>query len=836
MGGVAVPFGCVSPIEEARDVGALAVVCVAAVVVFGPGLALLVALGIRERLVLLGAAPAASVGVALVAASISAMAGGRYGIPALVVATLLLAALGCGLWWVTSRFIGRPLELPSGEGRALLPELNWYLSLIAQLLGLVLAVMSALLTLSAWFAGLGSWGAWNQDHDPILHALLTAYIMRSGHGAPWQIMPADVLAPHGAVYYPDGFHLIAATIADVFAGKHGMEPASALSAGAAVTGMNAATAMLLGAAWVASAGSLAGVGVRWLCGGQTGGRSSVGWSSLGAGIGAVIAAGLYRPGMEMARDNGLLPNASALVLVPGVLTALLLIRPKNWTGALAVGFACAGVVAVHPSAGLSVGLSVLLIWLAMLCSRLGRATLCAQLPVLGVVLAAAALVGMPVLHGALAVSSRIEAFPPDSHGLPFLQTFGSVVTVGYGGMFDPHSTMQVWPTLLLFIGVGTALRLQRAGPLVLAWAGWALIVLLAYRNPRGITAPILGFFYNSVGRVQGHIGLFAPALATIGVFGLLAALLSWLGGLRIGPLRRPRSAMRPGRLGAARFGVLTAQLRTVTARLRTVIGRFGAFTDRFGVVTDWLDAVTRRLGIRTGRRGARSGRVDAVSDRLGVALTVPMHEVGTVAKPAPLSNQLVAALGIVVLFVGTALYLGDPTQSYLQTNAQALTQRWRYPQLYRVDGQTVEAANWLVTRVTPGERIMNSPNDGSTWLYVHDGLPIVELSTLGVPNFPYTWLLLGHFQDLALDHQVRTEILRRNIAWVYLDSRAPIIGASGAPENWTGGGTMTLAPGLTNLDYTPCLTLEHVVGTIRIYHVDQNAVRALDGVTPRGGP
>jgi hypothetical protein len=694
------------------------VVCVAAVVVFGPGLAVLAAFGVRERLVLLGASPAASVGVALVAASCSARFGGRYGVPALIATTLLLGAVGYCLYWAVGRFLGRPGELPSSGREPLLPELTGALSPIAVLLGLLLVLIGALVTLSVWSGGLGAWSTWNQDHDPILHALLVAYIMRTGHGAPWQIMPADVLSPTGTVYYPDGFHLIAAIVADVF--------------GNPVTGMNAAAAMIIGVAWVASAGSLAGIAVRWLCAGQVGSRSTIGWSSLGAGVGAVIAAGLYRPGLELARDNGLLPNASALVLVPGVLTALLLVRPKSWTGAFGVGIACAGVVTVHPSSGLSVGLSILVIWLGMLCGRFGRATLRAQLPVLAVVGAVAALVGAPVLHGALSVSSRIQAFPPDSNGLPIPRTLGAVVALVYGGMFDNRSMMQVWPTVLLVAGVVTAVRLRRAGPLVACWVVWVAIVLLAYRNPRGSTALVLGFFYNRVGRVQSHTGLFAPALATVGVFGLLAALLS---------------AVEP----------------------------FAA-------------------------------------------------------------RRVVAVLGVAVLFVAAVGYLSGPTHRYLQTNAQALSQRWRYPQMYRVDGQTVAASAWLRARVKPGERIMNSPNDGSTWLYVHDGLPIVELSTLGVPGFPHTWWLLKNFQYLELNRYVRQEILRLNIAWVYVDSRAPVIGAFGAPDNWTGGGTMTTAPGLTDLDDTAGLTLEHVVGSVRIYHVDQDTIRVLNATLPRGGP
>jgi hypothetical protein len=692
------------------------VVCVAAVVVFGPGLALLTAFGVRDWLVLLGASPAASVGVALIAACVAARFGGRYGVSALLVTTLLLVGVGVGLALTAHRFLGPPAQLPAEtDPRQALPRLTGYPLLAAQLLGLILVLTGAVLTLRAWFSGLGSWRTWNQDHDTILHSLLTAYIMRTGRGAPWQIMPADVIVGSPTVYYPDGFHLLAATVADVF--------------GDAVVGMNAVAAMVLGAAWTCAAGALAGVAVRWLCGGVD--NAAKGWTALGAGVGSVIAAGLYRPGLEMARDNGVLPNASALVLVPGVLVGLLLVRPKGWTGALGVGVACAGVVTVHPSSGLSVGLSILVIWLAMLCGRHGRATLRAQLPVLAVVIGAAVLVGAPVLHGALAVSSRIKAFPPDSHGMPISRMLGNVVGLTYGGMFDNRPIMQVWPTLLLLAGVLATLMQRRAVPLAVAWAVWVVVVLLAYRNPRGLTAPILGFFYNSAGRVQGHTALFAPALATVGVFAALGALLTGLGAARLNG--------------------------------------------------------SERLGQRT-----------------------------------------VAVLGVTMLFVFTVGYLSGPTNRYLRTNAEALSQRWRYPQMYRVDSEDITAAAWLRTRIKPGERIMNSPNDGSTWLYVHDGLPIVELSTLGVPGFPYTWRLMKNFQNLQLDHYVRNMIPRLNIAWVYVDSRAPIIGAWGAPDNWTGGGLMTMVPGLTNLDHTPGLILEHVVGSVRIYRVDQPAIRALD--------
>jgi len=110
----------------------------------------------------------------------------------------------------------------------------------------------------------------------------------------------------------------------------------------------------------------------------------------------------------------------------------------------------------------------------------------------------------------------------------------------------------------------------------------------------------------------------------------------------------------------------------------------------------------------------------------------------------------------------------------------------------------------------------------------HDNLPVVNISTLGVPGFPYTWDLMRGFRYLDVDPEIRRWVLELNIAWVYVDSRAPIIGAEGAPANWTGGGMMTTVPGLERLDDTPGVILAHVDGSVRIYQVDLDAVRRMD--------
>ncbi|MBO0851773.1 MAG: hypothetical protein J2P20_20095, partial [Pseudonocardia sp.] len=560
------------------------------------------------------------------------------------------------------------------------------------LAGLVFLLTGAGLALRSWVEGFGGWdyglGTYNQDHDTILHAVLTAYIQHTGRGAPWQIMPADVVVGSPTVYYPDGFHLVAATVGAVF--------------GNPVVGMNAAAAMIIGAAWCTSAAALAALAVRRL-------RDDAGWMALAGGIASLIAAGLYRPGVQLARDNGLLPNASALVLVPGVVAAILLIRPKAWASAIGLGVACAGVVAVHPSSGLSVGMTVVMFWIALLFVRDGRAMLREQWSVLVLTAAVAAAAGTPVLRGALAVSNRIDSFPPDSAYAPLTRSLGQVVPLMYGGMYDDKAQVQVWPTVLLIAGLVTALVMRRAVPLVVAWVLWVIIVLLAYRNPTGLTSPILGFFYNSAGRVRSHTALFAPALAALGVFGLLSALLAAVGGIRL-----PTWLVGLGDRGvAAGRRWLGGQGVRPALPGRVAMSGSSAASD-LGIRIPLSGPGTRVAPYRIGPPGA------------GGLVLDPPGRWDTLGRLRP---RVVAAIGVLALVAFGYGYVVGPSVRYLQSTTEALSERWSSPQLYRVDANDVAAANWLKGRVKPGQRIMNNPNDGSTYLYVADDLPVVEIST-----------------------------------------------------------------------------------------------------------
>lgn len=338
-----------------------------------------------------------------------------------------------------------------------------------------------------------------------------------------------------------------------------------------------------------------------------------------------------------------------------------------------------------------------------------------------------------------------------------LRSLRNSVPLIYGGMFDDRFMIQMWPTLLLGLGLVTALVLRRALPLVLTWAVWLTIVALSFRDPNGVTAPILGFFYNSAGRVRSHIAMLAPSLATLGAIGLVCALLA-VGG---------RVARRVDERWEVRLNPLS------------------------------LDDTAR--------------------------------SVGTVRRPGPVwTRGLTAVCAVLLVTLGGIGYVATVSRGYLLTAAQALSQRWSNPQLYRVDSDDAAAAEWLRRHIQPGQRIMNSPNDGSTYLYVRDNLPIVEISTLGVPDSPYTYQLMKNFRYLATDPEVRRRILDMHIAWVYVDQRAPIIGADGAPDDWTGGGLMTTVSGLERLDRVPGLILAHISGEVHIYKVDRDVVQWLE--------
>ncbi|GAA1628692.1 DUF6541 family protein [Georgenia ruanii] len=158
---------------------------------------------------------------------------------------------------------------------------------------------------------------------------------------------------------------------------------------------------------------------------------------------------------------------------------------------------------------------------------------------------------------------------------------------------------------------------------------------------------------------------------------------------------------------------------------------------------------------------------------------------------------------------------------YASLNATSLQERYRYPEFVRVGPDDRAAFAYLDNHVHRGEGVMNNGNDGSTYLYVYDGIPVVNVQTL--PNGPDSLALLSHFNRIDTDPQIRRLVREHDIRWVYVDADAPLIGAQFSPVGRPDG-LYSTAPGLTGLDRVRSLQEVFRSGTVTVYRVSDAAV------------
>ena len=186
-----------------------------------------------------------------------------------------------------------------------------------------------------------------------------------------------------------------------------------------------------------------------------------------------------------------------------------------------------------------------------------------------------------------------------------------------------------------------------------------------------------------------------------------------------------------------------------------------------------------------------------------------------------------AALGLAV--AAFAAYAAGPAIGYARIVELSVATRYRAPEFVRIGPDDDAAIAWLAAHVRPGERVFNSPNDGSTYLYVERGVPVVNIYTLGLTGVPYTYRLLESFNTYPTDPAVRRELADLDVRWVYVDTDTPGIGTAGSPEGWAGPDGFRLPPGLENLDGLPGLTVAFRSGSVTVYALDLAAVGPLDG-------
>jgi hypothetical protein len=177
----------------------------------------------------------------------------------------------------------------------------------------------------------------------------------------------------------------------------------------------------------------------------------------------------------------------------------------------------------------------------------------------------------------------------------------------------------------------------------------------------------------------------------------------------------------------------------------------------------------------------------------------------------PLGAATAALLVLLLVFA---------THDLRVVNAQALVDRYAQPLFTRVDGNDRAAFAWLRGHVQPGERVMNNANDGSTYMYVYDQIPMVNGSPLGNSRFSYTEELLTNFNKLETDLQMQGLVRNMNIRWVYIDTNSPQIGVAQGLYPWyKGGSTYSIAPGMENLGSVPGLNLRFTNGSVSVYEV-----------------
>ena len=206
----------------------------------------------------------------------------------------------------------------------------------------------------------------------------------------------------------------------------------------------------------------------------------------------------------------------------------------------------------------------------------------------------------------------------------------------------------------------------------------------------------------------------------------------------------------------------------------------------------------------------------------GLGVVLVADRVAVLARRrVPLRASWTALALVVVAFVG---YATGPAVGYARIAELSVATRYRTPEFVRIGPDDDAAIAWLAAHIRPGERVFNSPNDGSTYLYVERGIPVVNIYTLGLTGIPYTYRLLQSFNTYPTDPAVRRQLADLDVRWVYVDTDTPAIGSAGSPEDWAGPDGFRLAPGLRDLDGLPGITVAFRSGSVTVYALDLAAV------------
>jgi len=469
---------------------------VGVLVVLLPGFSILLVTGVRERLWLAGLSAPLTTGFVLLLSLFTGVTGLRFGLwTAAVALVVVLLVLGGVRWLARRRRAAAEPVAPAEDPR--LRTLTGRAGLVAQVLGALIALAGVGLGVRMWHKGLGSWQTPTQEHDTVTHAVLTAFTHFTGKAAPWQVLPIDVVHDTNVQFYPPGFTDLSALLTDIF--------------GDTMLSLNLVTVAFSVVVLPLSVAALTAAVLRH-------GRLGRGWVELAAGVAALVSVQLYRPGISFAHDGGVLPNAAAMTLMPGLVAVMLVIGKRNWGRAVLIGVAAAGAFNLHPSALTSVAFTTVAAMIGLLFTKAGRlAFVRALLPLVLAGVVAVVLIVPDVLALLRLGNGSVVDAPANIRGVQFGASFELVARLPYGGYFDPSGTMgQLVLGLLGLAGVVATLLSRRAWPLLTAWLFWATVMVSFHYSPNsGFGAMIGRYYYRVANRLDTHVYLLIPPLAGV---------------------------------------------------------------------------------------------------------------------------------------------------------------------------------------------------------------------------------------------------------------------------------------------------------------------------------
>jgi hypothetical protein len=508
----------------------LAALALTAGLLLVPGLLLSLAAGAR-LVIAVATAPVVSFGLVTVISRVTTATGVEWHPLTFTIAVLLVAGavalLRRGLH--ASRLAAR-LPWPTGAAPSV--------PIRKQAVALGAATAAAALGTGTAIWGMGGLTAINQGFDALFHVNAVTLISQTGDADPNAVTAVNHFTGD-STYYPDGFHALAALVA-----QSGINPV--LATNALVAAVPAVLAFGL-------------MGVFW--------QSGMFRHALVAPFLAVSTTAFP---VDLMWRGPIWPFVLGVALVPAVLALIMGAfgqRSRGLAGLAAVG--AAGLLLVHPSAALAAGVFAAGFFVQRWVTRETR-VLSDVLPLL-VVVPVIVVLALPAVITAVTNSDSGAAYD-----WPAVQNPGQAV--GELLLFEYDSPQpQIWLFVSFVIGLVTVRGLRRLAWWPAAAAVFAVLMVMSAAYEGGVVAVLTGPWWNDRYRFAAVAMLGMVVIATHGV----VVVAGWMGSA----YERIIAAVRARREGVTTEGApADAGRRTVLVRggaLLAALALFGVLSDGF---------------------------------------------------------------------------------------------------------------------------------------------------------------------------------------------------------------------------------------------------------------